>query len=381
MGDDERVLVNHFYAQPVGHAIEALHRALGHHAADPERRRVSVALNAATPVELGALCRFVEETYAIEHPFVETAAPEVSDRALAGIPSEWDWVVDDGRRHHQLQRELFPGFASYYAASDVHLRPRIDRSVAGSERAGYRSGERLRLDVPDDGRRHLGGARTALAIMPAGSSPAAWYPSAASWNAILDALHAALPGVRLVLVGRTAQDERTATSIARRDLDALVRHPAHPIDAFDLALVEQLSLVQGCGAFLSPHTGFGMAALAVGTPWLALSGGRWFEWYFNPGVPFRSIVPDTRRFAAYSQFAEPATTADEDGARTPSMTRARIEADIPRIIAAAQELLDGRLTYEQAMADYVRDLVAAHDGDPSGLWSFENAHYAWLPAS
>ena len=54
--------------------------------------------------------------------------------------------------------------------------------------------------------------------------------------------------------------------------------------------------------FLSPHTGFGMAALAVGTPWLALSGGRWFEYFFNR-VPFRSIIPDLERYPSFTQFA------------------------------------------------------------------------------
>ena len=43
----ERLLVNFFYAQPVGHAIEALYYANGHHAADPALE-VAVALNAAT---------------------------------------------------------------------------------------------------------------------------------------------------------------------------------------------------------------------------------------------------------------------------------------------------------------------------------------------
>jgi hypothetical protein len=33
----ERLLVSFFYAQPVGHAVEALHYCLGHHAADPQR--------------------------------------------------------------------------------------------------------------------------------------------------------------------------------------------------------------------------------------------------------------------------------------------------------------------------------------------------------
>ena len=47
----ERVLVNFFYAPPVGHAVEALHYCLGHHAADPERE-VAVTLHADTAVRL-----------------------------------------------------------------------------------------------------------------------------------------------------------------------------------------------------------------------------------------------------------------------------------------------------------------------------------------
>jgi hypothetical protein len=63
----ERVLVNFFYAQPVGHGIEALHYCLGHHTAEPARE-ISVALNSATAVELAGFCPFVAHTYAIEHP-------------------------------------------------------------------------------------------------------------------------------------------------------------------------------------------------------------------------------------------------------------------------------------------------------------------------
>ncbi len=69
----ERVLVNFFYAQPVGHAVEALHYCLGHHVADPTRE-IGVVLNAATAVELAGLCPFVAESYAIDHPLLEPCA-------------------------------------------------------------------------------------------------------------------------------------------------------------------------------------------------------------------------------------------------------------------------------------------------------------------
>jgi hypothetical protein len=72
----ERVLVNFFYAHPVGHAIEALHYCLAH-AANPEAA-ISVALNAATAVELAGFCPFVSHAYAVEQ------------RAPAGRPRAHD---------------------------------------------------------------------------------------------------------------------------------------------------------------------------------------------------------------------------------------------------------------------------------------------------
>ena len=80
----ERLLVNFFYSHPVGHAVEALHYCLGHHLADPTRE-VSVALNAATAVELAGFCPFVSNAYAIEHPLLEPCLDSAARQA--GIPA------------------------------------------------------------------------------------------------------------------------------------------------------------------------------------------------------------------------------------------------------------------------------------------------------
>ena len=37
------------------------------------------------------------------------------------LPREWDWVLDDPRRHQSFQTETFAGMRDYYAASDAHL--------------------------------------------------------------------------------------------------------------------------------------------------------------------------------------------------------------------------------------------------------------------
>jgi hypothetical protein len=384
----QRVLVNFFYAQPVGHAVEALHYCLGHHSADP-RRSVSLALNAATAHELASLCPFVENTYPIDHPFVEPC-PDSAAR-LGALPPTWDWVLDDFRRLQDFQLQAFAGMRDFYEASDRHLVARQGRSVVGAPAPGYVPRSRLRFELPAAARaaatrrlstaRPDGGTAPWIALMPAGSSERALYPSTASWRLILDALAEQVPGVRVALIGKLGRDRRTNTVLRPAELRELLSHHSAPVDCFDIDLVEQIAIVDACSLFLSPHTGFGLAALAVGTPWLTISGGRWFEYYFNH-VPFRSIIPDVERYPAFSQFSPAAITDDGgDGPRTPSMTRARIQDDLDSIVSAATELIDRTLTYDQALADYFAALLAAHDGDARAIWSIDGVHLDHLPTA
>jgi hypothetical protein len=381
----ERLLVNFFYAPPVGHAVEALHYCLGHHLADP-KREVSVALNAATAVELAGFCRFVRDAYVVEHPLLESCLDSAARQA--GIPRRWDWVVDDFRRAQDVQRAMFPGLRDYYQTSDQLLTATRGRTYVGSHLPGYVPHSQLRFELPESAQaataRRLassaggsGGGR--IALMPAGSGERSLYPSVSSWLAILDALADAFPGIQIALIGKRRRDTRTTTSLAPGELAELLAHRSRPLDCFDIGLAEQLAVTEACDLFLAPHTGFGLAALAVGTPWLALSGGRWFEYFFNR-VPFRSIIPDCERYPCFTQLT-PAAVVDEgdDGPRTPSMSRARVGDDLERIVAAARELLDGSLTYEQSLRDYFADLLAAHGGDASAIWSIDGVHLNYLP--
>jgi hypothetical protein len=381
----ERVLVNFFYAHPVGHAIEAAHYCLGHHSADPSRS-ISVALNASTAHELASLCPFIESVHAIDHPFVEPCGD--SEARLRTLPRTWDWVLDDVRRRQDIQLQMFPGLRDYYDASDRHLIARLGRSTVSATPPGYVPHCRLRLELPpalrESAARRLrdasgdGEATAWIALMPAGSGERALYPSVASWHLILDALAERIPGARFALIGKLGRDRRTKTSLRTAEVRSLLAHHTSPIDCFDIDLREQLALVEASSLFLSPHTGFGLAALAVGTPWLTISGGRWFEYYFNH-VPFRSIIPDAARYAAFTQFDPLLIVEDgEDGPRTPSMTRSRIEDDLGRIVASAVELIDDTVTYEQALADYFADLLAAHDGDAGAIWSIDGIHLRYV---
>ncbi len=378
--DGETLLVNFLYCHPVGHAIEALRYCLGYHRAD-SALEIGLVLNRDTATELAALCSFVGQVFPVAHPLVETGPDPAA--ALAQVPRDWDWVVRDGRGRQPAQRAAFPGMARYYDACDHHFRARRGTGSAGAAPPAYLPHQRLSLDLPAESRvraeERTHGAPLLLAVMPAGSGPRWLYPSLTSWRRILGALGARHPDATICLVGKLRADSRTSTSFGAGELDALRTSVPGAVDCFDLPLVDQLAVVERSRVFLSPHTGFGMAALAVGTPWLTISGGRWFEFFFN-GVPFYSVLPDPDRFPSFTGMSgDPLAIendTDGDGRRSLDMSADRIAADLTELLDAAATLIDGRLGYEQAMESHFARLRRVRD--LATVWSIDGAHLPYV---
>src|SRR5262249_27457757 len=147
-------------------------------------------------------------------------------------------------------------------------------------------------------------------------------------------------GVRFRLLGKLGDDGRTRSSFTAAELARLRDAFPDAVDGFDQPIAQQVALVEACDLFLSPHTGFGMAALAVATPWLTLSGGSWPEYFYN-GVPSSPLPPNPERFGPYPPYTAPpmlAADTDGEGSRTPSMSRARISHDLEELLDAATQL-------------------------------------------
>ncbi len=72
--------------------------------------------------------------------------------------------------------------------------------------------------------------------------------------------------------------------------------------------------------------------------------------------------------------------ADEDGEgpRTATMGAARIRADLDELAAAAVDLVEGRIDYEEALAGYFPRLLEAYRGDLSAIHTFEDLHLEYL---
>lgn len=377
---DERVLVNFWYAYPVGHAIEGFRYCLGYKTADPALR-VSLLLNAATAVELARCCPFVEDVHAV--PYTEFGRPDGDPRkALAGVPREWDWVIDNHREAEQ-SHDRFRGFREFFDASHQHFQARCGLTLTGQEPPSYVPNQQLRLELPDTARaaaRQTLHGRQAISVVLAGHSGGpSFFPSPSSWILILTELSRRFPDAALCLIGKLGGTAGSRTAIARPELERIAA-TVGAIDCFDRPLLEQLAIVEASALFVSPHTGFGFAAVAVGTRWLAISGGQWHESFFN-GVPFYSVLPDTDRYPCFAHggpLPMVERDADGEGPRTASMSAARIRADLPELIDAAELLIEGRWSYEQALADYFPRLLKAYGGDRSRIFSFDGVHRAYV---
>ena len=377
------ILVNFFEAHNVGHVIEALHYCLGHHRANPDMR-LSVLLNALAPTELAQLCPFVEMVYPVELPGYPEDTSGLSEAAclaaLRDVPCEWDYVLDNPRRTVKPHLEAVPGFALYYETSDLHFRARMARTTIGSNPPGYVPRGHLRLELPRENRLRVRdivpSGRPRIAILPGGSSERWLYPSVSSWEIILTALARRFPDASFCLVGKLSADGRTATSIGEAGVRRLQAACPKAANFFDVELLDQLAAVETCDVFISPHSGFGMAALAVGTPWLTISGGRWPESFFNE-VPFYSLLPDPDRFPSLSQFGELPVLqqdADGEGPRTPTMSCERIIQDLDELLQATEWLVEGRLEYREALQSYFQRFLRLNGGDRSTIFSIDDIH-------
>jgi hypothetical protein len=377
------LLVNFVYFNPVGHVIEALHYCHGYYRANPETY-LAVAINVKGPTELADWCDYISRTYSI--PF-DPFDPVANENSVDAIPTGWAWILNDQRGHQPTQRSLFPGLAAYYDRSNRKFS--VTGSVigiAGSEPPAYAPGESFRLTIPFDLREKLErwiavtlpeSVAPLIAILPAGNGERHTYPSVRSWRLVLSALRTEWPNSGFMYFGKHLQDGRTTTSFYKFELDDLVNEFPPALDARDLPLQEQLALVSFCDFLLSPHSGFGMAALAVGTPWLTIAGNRWPEYYFN-GVPFYSVIPDTKLFPAYHSFGPEPRPIDDDGPRAPSMCYERIRSDLDELLLGATRLVTHQWPFDTAMTHYFDRLLVSLGGRRELIESIDNVHHQYM---
>lgn len=382
--DAPRILVNFAEAHQLGHVVEALRYVEGHRTAVPDAH-IGLVLNSATPLEMASWSAAVDDVFDV--PMYGSPADVAT--ALARIPQDWDYILDNPRRHQPAHADAVPGFAAYYQASDRYFDARLGHGLTARKlppTPGYVRDQHVRVHPPSAARERVravaDSADPLIALLPAGSSERWLYPSAEAWVDVIGALFARFPDARIVLIGKHVEDGRTTSAFSQAEVDLLrAAQRERTIDGFDLPLAEQLALVEAADVFVSTHSGFGWAALAVDTPWLAISGGRWPEVFFNH-VPFVSLLPDPDRFGRYSLYGEPQLLDDDEGTgpRSPHASRGRIRADLDRIVDAADTLIRGTIDYDTAMRDHFAATLDYLGEHRDALFAIDAIHLGYVDA-
>ena len=270
-------------------------------------------LNGATPAELADCCPFVERAYPVS--YTDFLGRSAIPRPLLQVCRANGITCSTAGARTSLRSSSSAACGRSDEAAARHFRARIAHGIVGVEPPAYLRDQSLQLELPAKARERadeeLGDARVRIAVMPEGSSEPSRYPAIRSWELILQELAAAFPEATFCLVGKLARDGRTTTSIEQGGVERLEGAVSTAVNCFDRPLLEQLAFVEACDVFVSPHTGFGAAVLAVGTPWLAVAGGPWHEWLFN-GVPFYSVLPDTTRYRVLLGDGDPPALVDDE---------------------------------------------------------------------
>ena len=361
------LLLNWVYYRPVGHVVEALKVARGFVDADCDLE-VSVLLNADSAAELADACPWISRGYAVDTH--EVARLGADAPTLRRIPRVWDYVAID-RRAVDDRADLLPDLRAFHDAADEYFEARIWQgaqvvpSPAGAP--PYRLDAPIRLDVPAAAREFAAGyapASPRIGLLLAGSSPEPLYPPLIIWERLVQALADEFPDAGLYVTGSSGRTTGRTTTYRypRAALDGLFARVSRAVDCYDLGLWRQLGLIERCDVFIAPHTGFAFLAPCVGTPWLAISGGRWPEYLFNR-TPFSCVLPRCPRcprYPCYHGRMLPDCVERLDGHRPIlCMEAGPLGTRIPDIVDEVQRLLNPGFTYEQAVALHIQRIRAA----------------------
>ncbi len=190
-------------------------------------------------------------------------------------------------------------------------------------------------------------------LLPAGSSHEAIYPKIEFWIHAIRALQAEFPGARFFVTGKSVHDDRSATlAYSPTELAALLAASANVVDCYDLGLWNQLALLASCQVLVAPHTGLAFLASCVGTPWLAVSGVRWPECFFND-APFYSVLPACTHDPCRQDMKPECASRLQTGETVLCMDEL-LPSRTDDLIAGARLLLDPDFSFAQAAQLYQR---------------------------
>lgn len=378
----QTMLIIYVYWPPVGHAVEALRYSLGYHTANPDVE-ISILLEKNTPFYLADLCPWIKKTYTVD--ILDTINSTIPPDILHDIPREWDYVVYDERQCGRKDT-----FTPFYDICDQKISARVSKGfcglACGESKIPYIPHQKLELNLPETNqqfaRTKLLETKNKIAILTSGHGQGnpAMNPSLKSWKMIIRSLFDAFPDLSIYLIGKLKRDNKgtMTTGVSESGIAALQENNPKIINCFDLGLLNQLAIIHECDLFISPHTGFGFSVVAVGTPWMTISGTEWAEYFFN-GTPFYSVLPTCPKYPCHGRMLEECKEKLKNQEKVACMSNTRIRNSMEELVKAAQHLVNDKPTYEECLEDHFkRRITSLGDKADKELYSFDLIHKEFL---
>ncbi|MBT3405181.1 hypothetical protein HOC29_04775 [archaeon] len=363
-----KILINHIYYSPVGHVLEALKFSKGFFNAN-KSAEIHVALSSDSPHELTKACPWIKKTYVVDK--FDILKNGKNSESFKQIPKKWDYVLHDLRiiwetkEMETIYREE-QGMLNYYKLCQENFKVKWQGSEWSineiPKELKYKKNSKIKLELPKEPinfiKENFHQKSPKICMMLAGSAGFAYYPSIKTWEKIINALNEKIPNLTIYITGITKSEKgRTSTqAYSEKELEYLFKKFDNVVNAYNIGLWNQIALVQNSDLFISPHTGFAFLAPCVNTPWLAISGGDWPEYFFND-VPFYSVLPDDKKYPYCGQGKWTKHLEIEHKKRIPTMSSGKIDKKIPEIVKYANILIEKKLPYKKAVSLHVKNIL------------------------
>ena len=197
-------------------------------------------------------------------------------------------------------------------------------------------------------------------------------PSLNTWKKLLYALRQAFGDISVFVIGSSRTGRPTTSGITPEQIDQLAAETPWIYNAFDFGLLNQLALIDLCDLFISPHSGFAFAAQCTDTPWLALSGGEWPDYWLG-GVPFACIYPECDRYPCHNRKLEACKQAHTEGRPYLCLEDTTLAPRIPEAVQLAEELISGHRTWSESITAH-RRFFAHRAGIPENEVPLDGNH-------
>ena len=363
-----KILINHVYWTPVGHVLEALKMSKGFYNAN-KNIEIHVALNKETTYELAKACPWIKKYYAVDTK--DILKHGVKAKSFKAIPKKWDYVLHDFRILNEVAGKnklwsIEKAYVNYYKLTqkvfDVKWQGNIWEKNKYPKELKYKPRSKIDLNLPKKSlsfvRKKYDHKDPKICMMLGGSAGYAYYPSIKTWIKIIKLLNKEIPNLKIYLTGVSESKKgRTHTQAYTNKNIEQLKKLDNVVDCYDIGLWNQLALLKMCNVFISPHTGFAFLVPCVNTPWLAISGGDWPEYFFND-IPFYSVFPDDKKYPYVGKGKYSKHTGNFSGkwGKIPHMNPKNLDKKISEIIKYTKILIDKKLTYKESVKLHVKNI-------------------------